>query len=199
MLALARDRSREAISSDDALIVFMRESGGSDEPDAELSVREADAQDGELYARDIGTDSATTFRARLSDSTHCFVVVRSGRIVHSSWVTRSGAWTREIRGYMVPPPGDAYVYESFTRPEVRGRGVYPLALEGICRWAATQGVRSVWVAVEADNPASIRAVEKAGFEEAVRVSYRRRWGRLTLEKPTGRMSHLGANFVRRTT
>ena len=50
----------------------------------------------------------------------CFVVEDGDRFLHSSWVTTTGAWTREIRAYLCPPQGDAYVYESFTRADARG-------------------------------------------------------------------------------
>jgi hypothetical protein len=125
-------------------------------------------------------------------------VTKGELIVHSSWVTTAAAWTREIRGYMIPPTGDAYVYESFTRPEVRGRGVYPFALRSISSWGAVAGVSRVWVAVEADNPASLKAVAKGGFEPAFRFSYRRRVGRLNIDPPTGQMADIGISFVSRT-
>lgn len=192
---LGWQRVLEALSSEDTLVVFTRPSGGSVEPPEGLTFREATAQDAHSYARDIGTDSPYSFAARLSPATRCFVVTRGDLIVHSSWVTTAAAWTREIRGYMTPPPGAAYVYESFTRPEVRGRGVYPFALRSICSWASTIGIEQVWVAVEADNPASLKAVAKAGFEPAFRFSYRRRIVRLTIEPPTGQMAHIGISFV----
>ena len=191
-------RLREGLSSEDTLVVFVRPSGGKVEAPEGLQFRAATEQDGAAYARDIGTDSAHSFVARLSDRTHCFLVLQGDLIVHSSWVTTAAAWTREIRGYMKPPSGGAYVYESFTRPEVRGRGVYPFTLRSICAWGETGAVAQIWVAVEADNPASIRAVTKAGFEPAFRFSYRRRAGRLTIDPPTGQMAHIGISFVRGT-
>ena len=198
-MTLAQERVRETISSDDSLIVFTRPANDCDENQTDLNFREARSGDGPRYARDIGTDSAATFRARISDTTHCFVVTQGDLIVHASWVTTSAAWTREVRSYVVPPAGGAYIYESFTRPEVRGQGVYPLALRKITGWAKIARLESVWVAVEADNPASVRAVQKAGFEEAFRIAYRRRWGRLTIAPPTGQMAHVGANFLKPTT
>lgn len=196
---LARDRIRDTIASADTLLVFTRSAGGASHPKSPhgLNFRAATPADGAGYARDIGTDSTATFAARLSADMHCFLVLQGELIVHSSWVTTSAAWTREIRGYMRPPPGSAYVFESFTRPEVRGRGVYPFALSAICGWAADEGLERVWVAVEADNPASIRAVTKAGFQEAFRFSYRRRLGRLRIGNPEGEMAQIGTSFVSR--
>jgi RimJ/RimL family protein N-acetyltransferase len=179
---LLRSRAREAIASSDTLILLVRATGGASPPDrTDVVVRRTSAEDGERYARDIGTDSPRSFRARLSPVTCCYVVESGGRFLHASWMTTSGAWTRELRRLLRPPVGDGYVYESFTRAEARGRGLYPHTLEAICRDAAARGLHRMWVAVDAGNPSSLRAVAKAGFEEAGRVGFRRRWGRVTVE------------------
>jgi GNAT superfamily N-acetyltransferase len=151
----------------------------------ELVFQEARPEDGERYARDIGTDSATTFRARLSSETHCFLVTLGEQVVHASWLTTAGVWTREIARFVAPPKGDAYVYESYTRPDARGRGIYPFALRSIEAWASGHGVGRLWIAVEDGNPSSRRAIDKAGFAMAFEVPFGRKWGRVTLQEPTG--------------
>jgi GNAT superfamily N-acetyltransferase len=195
--SLVAARAREAVASDDVLKLFHKSTADrhptEDRPD--LLFREADASHGALYARDVGTDSPETFRRRLSERTRCFLVLRGDLVVHSTWVTTAGAWTRELGRYLCPPPGEAYVYESFTRPEVRGQGVYPFALERIIEWLASRGIRRAWVGVEADNHSSIRAVTKAGFSEGFEIAYHRRAGRVRLDPPTGPLADLGASFV----
>ena len=159
-----------------------------------MVVKRATPEDGPIYERDIGTDSRSTFRARLSEGTACYLVMTDDRAVHATWCTTTGAWTREIGALLVPPDGDAYVYESYTRPEVRGRGVYPYALGQIAADLSRHAVKRVWVAVEASNSASLRAVAKAGFEPSFAIGYRRRWGRVQIEPdgPTSPESlHLG--------
>lgn len=190
MAGVARDRAREWVRSEEELIMLVRSAA---EPTPEfrhdpgLTFRAAGAGDAEFYARTIGTDSAATFRRRLSPTTQCFFVFGGDELLHASWVTTGAAWTREIAAYVVPPNGDAYVYESFTRPEARGRGVYPFALRGICAWAVETRVGKVWVAVESGNAPSLKAIRKAGFEPAYEMRYGRRLGRLTVvvEKPAG--------------
>jgi hypothetical protein len=179
--ALGWTRLKEFISSHDTLIVLARDT--AEEPAAlhGFELREARPEEGPVYARDVGTDSPWTFRSRLSESTRCFVVVHEGRFVHATWMTVRAAWTREIRRYLLPPAGDAYVYESFTHPSVRGRGVYPFALRGIAALLSGRGLKRVWVAVEKHNPPSLKAVVKAGFAPAWEISYRRRLGTLRLQ------------------
>ena len=188
MAGVARDRFREWARSDEELIMLVRDAGAPTPElrhDPGLVFRAAEPGDGDLYARVIGTDSAATFRRRLTPTTRCFFVFGGDELLHASWVTTGAAWTREIRAYIVPPAGDAYVYESFTRPEARGRGVYPFALRGICASGAAEGVTRVWVAVESGNAPSLKAIRKAGFEPTYEMRYGRRWGRLSLavEKP----------------
>lgn len=190
LAGVVRDRVREWIKSDDELIMLAREAGAhtpSFRHDPGLAFRAATPADADLYAREIGTDSAATFRRRLTATTECFLVHGGNELLHASWVTAGAAWTREIDAYIVPPEGDAYVYESFTRPQARGRGVYPFALRGICEWARDRALARVWVAVEAGNAPSLKAIRKAGFEPAYDMRYARRLGRLSLvvEKPSG--------------
>ena len=198
VITLGWHRLREFVSSSDELVMFVREATGEEVADIGVTFRAASSADAERYARDIGTDSPATFRARLTDSTHCFVVEDDSLLVHASWVTSRAAWTRELRAYLTPPAGDAYIYESFTRAEVRGRGIYPVALRQITAWAASAEIRVLWVAVEADNPASLRAVTKAGFQEAFRLPYRRRLGRVRIGTATGPRSDAAATFVSRS-
>lgn len=175
-------RLKENLWSRAELVVFSLELAGLTPPEAPgLGLSFAGAADGPAYERDIGTDSASTFARRLASGTRCFVARRAERIVHASWVTTRAAWTRELRAYLRPPPGDAYIYESYTRPDERGRGVYPLALRALAAELGRGGVRRAWVAAEARNPASLRAIAKAGFEETFRLSYRRTLGLFQLD------------------
>jgi RimJ/RimL family protein N-acetyltransferase len=183
LAGVARDRLREWVRSEEELVMLVRDPAAAPPEirhDPGLVFRAAEPGDGDLYAAVIGTDSAATFRRRLTPTTRCFFVFGSEELLHASWVTTGAAWTREIAAYIVPPHGDAYVYESFTRPEARGQGVYPFALAAICGWAAEAGVGRVWVAVESGNAPSRRAITKAGFEPAYEMRYGRRLGRLTL-------------------
>lgn len=193
--ALLFDRAAEAMRSDDELIVLVRSTEGPRPSASGLEFLEASETDAVAYARDIGTDSARTFAVRRSESTRCFVVKDGDLMVHATWMTTGGAWTRELRAYLRPPQGEAYVYESFTRAEARGRGVYPFTLGEIAAWLGARGIGRLWVAVEGDNPPSLRAVTKAGFEESFRISYRRRLGRLAIDPPGGPDPSAAAGWV----
>jgi len=188
VVELSGNRVREFFHSEDRLILFALDLAGPvpQRPAPPDSVfRRASPEDALAYARDIGTDSEASFRARLSNDTRCYLVVTGDLIVHATWVTTSMAWTRELRRYFRPPPGEAYIYESFTRAEARGKGAYPFALGAIAEDLRSNGITRAWVGVEAGNASSIQAVRKAGFEAGFEVGYRRSLGRLVVSRPRG--------------
>jgi GNAT superfamily N-acetyltransferase len=194
---LTRSRLSELSSSRETLILYVRPPAPltTDRASENLRFVKASPADGVRYARDIGTESPSTFRARLAPDVHCYLVTEGDTVLHSSWLTTSGAWTREIGSYLSPPPGDAYVYESFTGPRARGRGIYPFALAGIMDRCKGDGVKLVWVGVESRNAPSIRAITKAGFEEGFRLPYARRYGKVSLEPPEGPRSRTAIGFL----
>ena len=180
-LDLLWERARDEISSSSRLIVFARPTAEIAAAEQDLELRRARPDDAALYARAIGTDAPRTFRRRLSNDTWCYLVVETSSILHATWCTTTGAWTRELRCYLKPPPGDAYVYESFTRGDARGRGVYPFALRGIANDLQGSGIGKVWVAADETNHASRRAITKAGFEVHHEIPYGRSLGRVRVD------------------
>ena len=54
-----------------------------------------------------------------------------------------------------------YIYDCFTYPEFRGKGVYPLVLAKLCEVADRS---EVYVACQSLNESSIKGILKAGFE-----------------------------------
>lgn len=192
---LAAGRIKETWASQETLILLVRDAAHQEKAADGLVFRRAEALDAPRYARDVGTDSAATYKARLSPDVMCFVVDDGHKILHASWVTTSAAWTREVQALLKPPDGDAYVYESFTRADARGRGIYPFALAGMLSYLAASGIKRVWVGVESSNEASRRAIAKAGFEEGFRIRFCRRHGRLRIEPPEGPAAHEGSSFL----
>lgn len=174
MAGSLRDGLRSTVGPAGALQFLVRDTEATCTEPEGLSFRPATFADAAAYAAQIGTDSEATFRARLTDTTDCYLVETLGRIAHASWVTTSGAWTTELGCPVMPPAGSAYVYESFTDPALRGRGIYPLALACICAELSSRGIGEAWIAVDPDNAPSLRAISKAGFQPAFTLDIRRR-------------------------
>lgn len=178
-----RARTAQALRSDDCLVVMARDATRDEPPPTEVEVVEGTPAHAADYARDIGTDAPSTFRSRLSEGTLCFLVVSGGRIVHATWASLEATWIGELRRYFCPPVSHGYLYESFTVPAHRGRGIYPTALNAITERLAERGVRRLWIAASAENTASLRAIAKAAFEVQFQVPYKRRLARVQVELP----------------
>ena len=186
---------RSAIGSGTTLI-FLARGPGSDPPATTTSIRVAEATDADVYARDVGTDSPRTFVDRLDPTTRCYLALHDRRIVHATWVTSSAAWIGEIRRYFVVPERSLYIYESFTSPDVRGRGIYPEVLRHIAADARREGSTELWIGVGDTNAPSLRAIDKAGFARAFDISARRRWGRVEIRSTAGPRAAVADEVIR---
>jgi RimJ/RimL family protein N-acetyltransferase len=97
---------------------------------------------------------------------------------HASWAIADAA-TDQVLGSVSlheidPEQGDAQI-GYWTVPAARGRGVAPLVVDAVCRWAfAVLPIDRIELFHAVDNPASRRVAEKAGFtrEGHLRRSYR---------------------------
>lgn len=134
-------------------------------------MRWATTGDTDSQAELLGTDPSPPLVDRLSDTNRCFLALEGGRALHATWCSTTATWTEELQTYLAPPSGDAYIYESFTRADARGRGIYPLVLRTIASMVHGEGIRRLWVGVEETNVASVRAIRKGGFALAFSISF----------------------------
>jgi ribosomal protein S18 acetylase RimI-like enzyme len=88
------------------------------------------------------------------------------------WTAQQADKIREIRCIMHPRGDEVYLYDAFTFAEYRGQNLYPALLQQILDFSREQGLRRALIFVLSDNMASIRGVQKAGFREFQRVTYR---------------------------
>jgi RimJ/RimL family protein N-acetyltransferase len=119
---------------------------------------------------------------------------------HASWAVVDPA-TDELLGSVSlhsidPEQGDAEI-GYWTVSAARGRGVAPMVVDAVCRWAfATLPIDRIELCHAVENPASGRVAEKAGFtyEGRLRRSYRYGdgikhdellWARLSDDPPPG--------------
>ena len=78
----------------------------------------------------------------------------------------------EVRREIYPRRGEIYLYDAFTFPEYRGQNLYPAILNRILTHSCQKELQRALIFVLDDNVASIRGVQKAGFREFQRVTYR---------------------------
>jgi hypothetical protein len=104
--------------------------------------------------------------ARFAQGDVCALGFTEGRLVHAVWITARAAWIPELRARFRPRPGEAYVFDSFTVPDLRGSRVQPAVSALILRWARGQGHRWLTFHVRGSNPPAWRIAAKMGARRA---------------------------------
>jgi CelD/BcsL family acetyltransferase involved in cellulose biosynthesis/GNAT superfamily N-acetyltransferase len=121
---------------------------------------------------------------RLQNGHHVFTHVEQARLVHYGWMgeAQQHADLSEVGQQIALPPGTAVLYEYFTHPEARGRGLYQHSLRQMLEEAAAApDAKWIYIWVLADNAASRHVIEKAGFEyrgsafQSAALGRARRW------------------------
>jgi RimJ/RimL family protein N-acetyltransferase len=123
------------------------------------------------YARDEREQmSPETFRRestkRQALGYHLYTIVQDGRMVFYAWLVDRQARSEDpMLGQVFFPPTDAsIIFDCFTRPADRGKGIYYRALCQMLHDARDIAqARQVCMGVFADNPASCHVIEKVGF------------------------------------
>lgn len=91
-----------------------------------------------------------------------FYVRRNGKLVHTSYVLPRCA------KFPFLTEGDYEIGPCFTYPEFRGKGIYPAVLEHIRATCGNENT-TFYMCVDENNGASIKGIEKAGFERSGEV------------------------------
>jgi hypothetical protein len=104
---------------------------------------------------------------RRAQGFHLYTVVEDGRLLHYAWLierqTRGeDGWVQQV---YFAPAGTAVLFDHFTHPLARGRGLYFQALCRLLHDAREMtGARQADVTVFASNGPSRHVIEKVGFQ-----------------------------------
>lgn len=98
-----------------------------------------------------------------------FAAEADGRLVHISWAHQGPA----VLGAMPVAEGEVFIGPCYTVPEARGQGLYPYVVGCILQeYRRRQFARAI-MTVGGDNAASIRGIEKVGFQRIGFLEYTR--------------------------
>lgn len=110
------------------------------------------------WRRDVTTED---FHQRIADGDRCWVARHLDQLIACAWVsTRHG---RYLCDRFPLRAREAYLYDMFTDPAWRGRGVAGLLIERMAAQLKSEGFQSLMLAIYPENTAARRAYEKAGF------------------------------------
>ncbi|HKW80804.1 MAG TPA: GNAT family N-acetyltransferase, partial [Casimicrobiaceae bacterium] len=100
---------------------------------------------------------------RLRSGHLCFVARRDGRIVSGVWVAAQPVWSKFLRRWLDVAPGEAHVYDKFTDPAYRGRGIANAVRSRHLRHFQRAGFVRETGAVLPENISSLRDDARGGF------------------------------------
>ena len=123
----------------------------------------------EMWGAQAGADQDITrwhpeAAQRFAEGQVCAVAQAGADVVAYCWLTGAPVAVAESNRVLVPGPDEVYLYEAFTSPAWRGRGLFQALLLKLQQFANAQGRRRALIFVLADNVPSWRAIERAGFE-----------------------------------
>ena len=117
--------------------------------------------------------------ARLARGEHLYTLVEDNRLAHYAWLIPHQERGEDIAVGQVffPPPASAALYDHYTHPLDRGRGLYFRALCQLMHDVPTlTKAKHIIIFVYADNAPSRHVIEKVGFSYAGSlVQERRLW------------------------
>lgn len=140
-------------------------------PAVELVVVQTPAE-----AREAGGPWQPDAFQRLGDGQVCVVALHGRDVIAYCWLSRGPVLVAEIDRLVAPGSDEVYLYDAFTIPAWRGRGLFWAMLLRLLAFAQARDWRRALIFARASNRASRRAIERSGFE-LFRVAYRvELWG-----------------------
>ncbi|MBS1809161.1 MAG: GNAT family N-acetyltransferase [Acidobacteria bacterium] len=104
---------------------------------------------------------------QLESEQHCYSLTENDCLVHYGWLglRQQKAKLSEVgQEYIFDEPENAVLYDFFTHPQARGRGLYQQALYQILHDVAElPDIKRIYIMVLADNAPSRHVIEKVGF------------------------------------
>jgi RimJ/RimL family protein N-acetyltransferase len=136
-------------------------------------------QDLEGYDPHAGWQSKSDFdqscAERFARGEVLFSILVDHTLAHYGWLifpARSIVIPEVDQIYQLPA-GAAYLYDFYTHPAFRNRGMYQASLRQILAHLQSQGCSAAYIGVAPSNVPSCRAIEKLGFQAAATLGYRR--------------------------
>ena len=117
---------------------------------------------------------------RLQSGAVCHGFFQDSQLVNIAWTTMG--YLELEAGAVITETGVAGIFDCYTIPAFRSRGFYTKSLVNLAHIFREEETTAVLIAVEPDNPASIKGIERAGFEPLYQFNRMRRWGNDTFTR-----------------
>ena len=130
-----------------------------------LKIREATAAEMDWLAACLARrrPGAADLRQRCERGHTCFVAEAAGQAVGVTWATFAPYQLEPLGRVFTPGAHGIFLYDAYTVPEWRLKGVHVNLWEHLMDWARERGVSTAYCAVEQDNNHSLRTHLSFGF------------------------------------
>lgn len=118
----------------------------------------------------LQTRSETEIAARMNAGHRAYVAWVHEDPVAWGWVATRDAQIGELGVTLTLGRGERYLWNFVTRPSHRGLGIYPRLLQATLRAESVDAER-FWIGYAPENHASGAGIRKAGFADAVELSF----------------------------
>jgi GNAT superfamily N-acetyltransferase len=102
---------------------------------------------------------------RFSMGDLCFAARHGGALASTTWACRSQHWVPDLHFMWHVAPGEVYLYDSYTAPQLRKRGLFPALGTHILRYFRSLEVERALTTIAPENTASIHSRAKVGFRQ----------------------------------
>ncbi len=119
-------------------------------------------------------------KKRLDKGATCHGFFLDNDLAHIAWTTR--AYLELEAGLDIPDPRCVGIFDCFTPPAHRGKGIYPTVLTRLLSDDSPERAESYLIAVDPGNLPSIKGIERAGFTPLYELKRTRRLGRNLIQK-----------------
>ena len=137
----------------------------------DLVIREASLRDVEKLYRST-YQARSELVGRLRENKVCIIGLVNSEIVSYLWLTAKQEPIPDIRCNFLTPPGNIYLFNVRTKRTWRGKGLFSHLLAWTCSELYRRSLESIYVTILADNLASKKVFEKAGFQRIGYVFYK---------------------------
>jgi GNAT superfamily N-acetyltransferase len=109
-----------------------------------VEIREIDSTTARLVAEAMG-DEGDLVEVRLARGCRCFGAWLGDELAGYGWLSTSPEWIGELELVITPREGEGYIWNCFTMPQRRRRGVLRALLAGMRSRATQEGLSRLWI------------------------------------------------------
>jgi len=124
----------------------------------------------EIDAVSIAHRDRKTVEDRLAAGDVAYWVDHNGRCMNIQWYSVHDYFVWDIRSLVTFTPGSSYLYDGFTDPEYRGKGINRASLSCLIRDAGLLRNGSIFSLTQKSNPMGWGFLEKFGFQRVASIT-----------------------------